>query len=95
MPEDAGDPNRRDAEYWESQATLARRSALHRLQEIAGKWETAIGTLLGIFVAVAFVQGPNKLDELNSGGAQLTLIVLVLVAAALAAAATYFAALAA
>jgi hypothetical protein len=75
-------------------ATRRRRTALDDVRAVAGKWETTIGTLLGIIGVVAFIEGPDKLADMPDA-AQWVLIVTVAIAAGLALGAVILAALAA
>jgi len=81
---DEVDPTLSEEEYWEQEATKLRRTGLAEIRSKAEKWETTIGTLLGIIGVVSFVEGPKKLSELERWPAQWVLIGGVALAAALA-----------
>ncbi|WP_158708426.1 hypothetical protein [Streptomyces sp. NRRL S-244] len=68
------------SEYWENKAEEASRASLSTIQASAAAWATTTSTLLGLFGAVAIVQGPSSIEKLNESD-RGTVVVLVTMAA--------------
>jgi hypothetical protein len=80
---------------WEKEAEDLRHNSLTNVRGTAEKWAGSIAALLGVFSVVAFVQGPEKLADIQNGWIAIFVIILTVAGALLAAAAVYVAALAA
>lgn len=83
-----------DDEYWEQQATTARREQLKNVRAVATSWQASIAAILGVFGTVAFVKGPSQFGDVQTLPQGL-LIATILIAAVLAGVALVCAALAA
>jgi uncharacterized membrane protein len=86
-----------EAKYWKDQVEGLYHNGLTNTRAIASKWQTTMTAVLGSFVTIAFVWGPDRLkdfpvtnDVLRNG-----LLVLLCIAGVLGVAATLFAAYAA
>jgi hypothetical protein len=76
---------REEAEYWETQASALRRTALDRIRTSAEKMQASLATMLGVAGAVTFLAGPSKLNELDlSSQERLFLAAIAVISAALA-----------
>jgi hypothetical protein len=81
-----------EAKYWQAKLDDLNRTELDTVQVAAGKWQSTISTLLGIFGAVAFVSGTNTLEKLPEDaarGAKYAVLVAVILALLAILAATY------
>jgi hypothetical protein len=73
-------------QFWDEQATAARRGQLAAVQSAAAGWRTLFGALLGVFSAGSFAGGVTTLDKLADPWASLAkAATLVAVASILAA----------
>lgn len=84
-----------EVQKWQEEQAAAQHSVLTDVRATAAKWQAAIAAVLGTFVTVGFVWGPDKLDKFPLKGADRdTVLTMLAVAGVLGLGATVFASVA-